>query len=78
MKLEGLKKYITKIVHEEVQKEINKIFYEYSSKAKEMMIGIIHPITNKPIKEGTEPDLHKLMKEIRDKKEKTAPPVGLL
>ncbi|MEO2084858.1 MAG: hypothetical protein ABGW65_04975, partial [Marinoscillum sp.] len=26
MKLEGLKKYITKIVHEEVQKEINKIF----------------------------------------------------
>ena len=26
MKLEGLKKYITKIVREEVQKEINKIF----------------------------------------------------
>ena len=26
MKLEGLKKYITKIVQEEVQKEINKIF----------------------------------------------------
>ena len=26
MKLEGLKKYIIKIVHEEVQKEINKIF----------------------------------------------------
>ena len=63
---------------EKKQKEINKIFYEYSSKAKEMMIGIIHPITNKPIKEGTEPDLHKLMKEIRDKKEKTAPPIGLL
>ena len=34
MKLEGLKKYITKIVHEEVQKEINKIFITESKSIK--------------------------------------------
>ena len=67
-----------KTLQEKKQNEINKIFYEHSSKAKEIMIGVINPITKKPIKKGTEPELHKLMQEIRDKQEKTAPPVGLL
>ena len=34
MKLEGLKKYITKVVQEEVQKEINKIFIKEETSSK--------------------------------------------
>ena len=73
MKLEGLKKYITKIVHEEVQKEINKIFIteSKSTKTKIKPKVVLKPkVTEEPVVYSKDKTLNKILNETAGFKEK--------
>ena len=65
MKLEGLKKYITKIVHEEVQKEINKIFITESKSIKTKT-----KVIEEPVVYSKDKTLNKILNETAGFKEK--------
>ena len=73
MKLEGLKKYITKIVREEVQKEINKIFIteSKSTKTKIKPKVVLKPkVTEEPVVYSKDKTLNKILNETAGFKEK--------
>ena len=73
MKLEGLKKYITKIVREEVQKEINKIFITEgkSIKTKTKPKVVSKPkVTEEPTVYSKDKTLNKILNETIGFKEK--------
>ena len=66
MKLDGLKKYITKIVREEVQKEINKIFIteSKSTKTKIKPKVVLKPkVTEEPVVYSKDKTLNKILNE---------------
>ena len=68
MKLEGLKKYITKVVREEVQKEINKIFITEDKsiktkiKRKPKVVSKIK-VTEEPVVYSKDKTLNKILNE---------------
>ena len=66
MKLEGLKKYITKVVREEVQKEINKIFItegkSIKTKTKPKVVSKIK-VTEEPVVYSKDKTLNKILNE---------------
>ena len=73
MKLDGLKKYITKIVREEVQKEINKIFIteSKSTKTKIKPKVVLKPkVTEEPVVYSKDKTLNKILNETAGFKEK--------
>jgi hypothetical protein len=73
MKLEGLKKYITKIVHEEVQKEINKIFITESKSTKTKIkpkVVSTPKVTEEPVVYSKDKTLNKILNETAGFKEK--------
>ena len=73
MKLEGLKKYITKVVQEEVQKEINKIFITEgkSIKTKTKPKVVSKPkVTEEPTVYSKDKTLNKILNETIGFKEK--------
>ena len=73
MKLEGLKKYITKVVREEVQKEINKIFItegkSIKTKTKPKVVSKIK-VTEEPVVYSKDKTLNKILNETAGFKEK--------
>ena len=75
MKLEGLKKYIAKIVREEVQKEINKIFITESksiktkTKRKPKVVSKIK-VTEEPVVYSKDKTLNKILNETAGFKQK--------
>jgi len=73
MKLEGLKKYITKVVREEVQKEINKIFIKEgkSIKTKTKSAVVSKPkVVEEPTVYSKDITLNKILNETTGFKEK--------
>ena len=73
MKLDGLKKYITKIVREEVQKEINKIFIteSKSTKTKIKPKVVLKPkVTEETVVYSKDKTLNKILNETAGFKEK--------
>ena len=73
MKLEGLKKYITKIVREEVQKEINKIFITESKSTKTKIkpkVVSTPKVTEEPVVYSKDKTLNKILNETAGFKEK--------
>ena len=75
MKLEGLKKYITKVVREEVQKEINKIFItegksiKTKTKRKPKVVSKIK-VTEEPVVYSKDKTLNKILNETAGFKQK--------
>jgi len=73
MKLEGLKKYITKVVQEEVQKEINKIFIKegksIKTKTKPKVVSKLK-VTEEPVVYSKDKTLNKILNETKGFKEK--------
>ena len=73
MKLDGLKKYITKIVREEVQKEINKIFITESKSTKTKIkpkVVSTPKVTEEPVVYSKDKTLNKILNETAGFKEK--------
>ena len=73
MKLEGLKKYINKVVQEEVQKEINKIFIKegksIKTKTKPKVVSKLK-VTEEPVVYSKDITLNKILNETKGFKEK--------
>ena len=73
MKLEGLKKYITKVVREEVQKEINKIFItegkSIKTKTKPKVVST-SKVTEEPVVYSKDKTLNKILNETAGFKQK--------
>ena len=73
MKLEGLKKYITKVVQEEVQKEINKIFIKEGKSIKtETKPKVVSKskVVEEPVVYSKNKTLNKILNETAGFKEK--------